>query len=378
MRIAFVYDAVYPYILGGVERRVWELSHRLAKRGHEIHVFGMQLWEGDETLIQGGVAYHGVCKPRKLYQKGKRKISQAITFGSHVFLPLARKHFDVIDCQQFPYFPAIALLFSCRISKSPLVITWHEVWGEYWYDYLGIHGSIGKFLERVLAHSNGNNIAVSESTSNDLKGLTRSHEDVPIIPNGIDLSDIEIIPPSDQVSDLIFAGRLIREKHVNVLLESLVVLKKSSPSIRCTIIGDGPERENLEFQAKTLGISENVLFTGFLKDSSEVIARMKGSKVFVLPSTREGFGITAIEAIACGLPIVTIDHPQNASRVFARSGCGRLSTLDPTDLSESISMVLAKSEERGPACISVARQYDWEKITDRIEEYYSIISGSSM
>ena len=42
MKIAFVYDVIYPYVKGGVEKRVWELRHRLAKRGHEVHIFGMK------------------------------------------------------------------------------------------------------------------------------------------------------------------------------------------------------------------------------------------------------------------------------------------------------------------------------------------------
>ena len=46
MRIAFVYDAVYPYVLGGGEKRVWEIARRMVARGHEVHLFGMQFWEG--------------------------------------------------------------------------------------------------------------------------------------------------------------------------------------------------------------------------------------------------------------------------------------------------------------------------------------------
>jgi glycosyltransferase involved in cell wall biosynthesis len=374
MRIAFVYDAVYPYILGGVEKRVWELSCRLVKRGHEVHIYGMQLWDGERTLLKEGVILHGICKPRILYSKGKRKISQAITFGTSVFFPMAQEHFDVVDCQQFPYTSALSSLISCRISRSPLVITWHEVWGGYWYEYLGKQGSFGKFLERIIARSSTKNITVSELTYNSLKKIVRNVNEVKIIPNGIDLSKIEAISPSESISDLIFVGRLIKEKHIDLLLESINYIKEIYPSIRCTIIGDGPERTKLEMKAKDMGIGVHVQFVGFLKDSNEVIARMKASKVFVLPSTREGFGISAIEALACGIPIVTIDHPQNASRVFAGSGCGALSRLDPIDLSRKINEMMIHAEEKREACISSARRYDWETITDSVEEYYRSIS----
>ena len=52
MKIAFVYDVIYPYVKGGVEKRVWELAVRLSRSGHEVHLFGMKFWEGEDILIQ--------------------------------------------------------------------------------------------------------------------------------------------------------------------------------------------------------------------------------------------------------------------------------------------------------------------------------------
>ena len=49
MKIAFVYDAIYPYVKGGVEKRVWELAVRLSRRGHEVHLFGMKFWDGEDS-----------------------------------------------------------------------------------------------------------------------------------------------------------------------------------------------------------------------------------------------------------------------------------------------------------------------------------------
>ncbi len=142
MRIAFVYDAVYPYVLGGGEKRVWEIARRMVARGHEVHVFGMQFWEGEQTITKESVIFHGVCKPFSFYRKGKRRILPAFIFGFLVFLALAREKFDIVDCQQFPYTSVFGSAAACRISKSPLVITWYEVWGDYWYEYLGRRGAV--------------------------------------------------------------------------------------------------------------------------------------------------------------------------------------------------------------------------------------------
>ena len=61
MKIAFVYDAIYPYVKGGVEKRIWELAVRLSSRGHDVHLFGMKFWEGGDILVHEGISLHGVC-----------------------------------------------------------------------------------------------------------------------------------------------------------------------------------------------------------------------------------------------------------------------------------------------------------------------------
>ena len=372
MRIAFVYDAVYPYILGGVEKRVWEIARRLVARGHEVHLFGMHFWDGEHTMIRDGVVVHGICKPYSFYRKGKRKIFPAFIFGITVFFALFRERFDVVDCQQFPYTSVFGSAAACKISKSPLIITWHEVWGDYWYEYLGHKGSGGKMLERLAARINTNTVAVSATTKQGLIPLVNSR-DITIIPNGIDLAEIDAIQPSETRSDILFVGRLIREKHVDVLVDAVGILRQTSPGIRCLVIGDGPERKNLEEKVNTMKLRKNIIFTGFFKRSEDMIAHMKSSRVFVLPSTREGFGISALEALAAGLPVVTVDHPKNASRVFAQDGCGLLSSLDAKDLSEKIQVLLKREESDRNVLRMKASEYDWEKITDVLEDYYSTV-----
>jgi glycosyltransferase involved in cell wall biosynthesis len=369
MRIAFVYDAVYPYVLGGGEKRVFEIARRLVARGHEVHLFGMHFWEGEKIIVREGVILHGICKPYSFYRKRRRRILPAFIFGIMVFFALAREKFDVVDCQQFPYTSVFGSAAACRISRSPFVITWYEVWGDYWYEYLGLKGSAGKVLERLAARVRAHTVAISETTAAGLARLTGDRE-ITVLPIGIDTGEIDAILPATTQSDLLFAGRLIREKNVDVLVDAVGILRKTRPRIRCLVIGDGPERSHLEDKVKSMHLSDNILFTGFFAQSGDLIAHMKSSRVFVLPSTREGFGISALEALAAGLPVVTIDHPKNASRVFAGDGCGLLSSLDPTDLAEKCGVLLEAGEDIREKCRSKARNYDWEAIAERMEEYY--------
>jgi len=375
MRIAYVYDAVYPDITGGVERRIWEISKRLAARGHEVHSFGMHVWDGDATIGREGVTLHGICRSYPLYRKGRRRVFPAVMCSAGILSALANERYDIVDCQQFPYIPALASAAACRISGTPLVVTWHEVWGDYWYEYLGIPGAAGKFLERVLARHSVFPVAVSEITREDLYPLIPGR-DIEVIPNGIDLPGIDSVPPAGIKSDIIFVGRLIREKHVDVLIDAVGILKNQYPGIRCLIIGGGPERWNLEMKARHMGLSDHITFTGFLRESREVIAHMKSSRVFVLPSTREGFGMAALEALACGIPVVTIDHPKNASRVFVRNGCGALSALDGKDLADKIAEMMIRESGRTSGCRMMVSGYDWEKITDTAELYYKRVCES--
>jgi len=374
MRIAFVYDAVYPYVLGGGEKRVWEIARRMVARGHEVHVFGMQFWEGEQTITKESVIFHGVCKPFSFYRKGKRRILPAFIFGFLVFLALAREKFDIVDCQQFPYTSVFGSAAACRISKSPLVITWYEVWGDYWYEYLGRRGAAGIVIERLAARIHAHSAAISNTTKAGLTILARDRE-ITVLPIGIDIAEIDAIPASECTSDIIFVGRLIREKHVDILIDAVAILKEDHPGIQCLIIGGGPERSDLENKVKEQGLSGSVTFTGFFNDSREVIARMKSSRVFVLPSTREGFGIAALEALATGLPIVTVDHPKNASSMFAREGCGVLTSLDAGDMAEKVRVLLGSDIDRNQIRRK-ASGFDWGPITEKIEGYYSRVVDS--
>ncbi|MGH9051466.1 MAG: glycosyltransferase family 4 protein, partial [Acidimicrobiia bacterium] len=78
LKIGFIYDVIYPYVKGGVEKRVWELARNLAAAGHDVHVFGMRFWHGPAVIQREGVHLHGVCRPMPLYTKsGRRSIRQA-------------------------------------------------------------------------------------------------------------------------------------------------------------------------------------------------------------------------------------------------------------------------------------------------------------
>jgi glycosyltransferase involved in cell wall biosynthesis len=375
MKIAFVYDVIYPYVKGGVEKRISELAVRLSSRGHEIHLFGMKFWDGEDILIRDGIYLHGVCPAQKLFTGGRRSLRQPIYFSIYLIFPLLREKFDIIDCQQFPYFSCFSAKFLSKLRKIPLIITWHEVWGSYWYEYLGWKGLGGIWTERLVARLTLNNIAVSKTTANNLENLGIS-SNIKIIPNGVELQKIRFIRPSGSTSDIIFVGRLIKEKHVDFLIQAFRELLSDQPALKLLIIGEGPERDSIERQINEYLIEDQVQLIGFQENYDEIIARMKSSKIYVLPSTREGFGISALEALACGLPVVTIDHPANAVRDLISENSGFLCSLSAEDLANTICLALRRHKEMRNSCILSAESYDWENVTSDIEAFYrSVIAG---
>ena len=369
MKIAFVYDVVYPYVKGGVEKRVQELAVRLSARGHDVHVIGMKYWEGSDSIENNGVILHGICTPKPLYADGRRTIREAIYFSACLVPFLMRETFEIIDCQQFPYFPSFPVKIASVMKKKPFVITWHEVWGDYWYDYLGWKGGFGKITERLVAGFTHHNVSVSGTTARKLQ-LLRVRDDVPCIPNGIDAAYIKSVPISTLSSDIVFVGRLIKEKHVDMLVRAFAIILPEFPDCTLLILGDGPERKAIGSLIKELAVGNRVILKPFQDSHDDVISIMKASHVCVIPSTREGFGIAALEALACGLPVVTVNHPDNAISELITNETGFLSLLSAEDLAEKIRIALSRYPEMKTACMISTEVYDWDRIVDRVEIYY--------
>jgi glycosyltransferase involved in cell wall biosynthesis len=372
MKLAFVYDAVYPWIKGGAEKRIYELGKRLAEDGHEVHIFGVKWWDGADLLEYEGMMLHGVCKPSELYVNGRRSIPEAIIFSIKLLPHLIRKRFDVIDASAFPYFSCFTVKLVSILRRTPTTITWHEVWGDYWYEYMGPHGFFGKLVEYMASKLTHRPIVVSAVTKKNLKVLGVNVENIHIVPNGIDLRRIAKIAPSPDECDIIFVGRLIREKNVDVLLEAVGHVRDALPDVKCCIIGDGPERERLVGLATMRGLLGNVGFIGFM-GYEEVISRIKSSKMLVLPSSREGFGMVVIEAFACGVPVITVKGERNAASMLVSETTGLVVNLDAVELGNAICALItddALREKMAAAARDVAQEYDWDKIACQLSCMY--------
>jgi glycosyltransferase involved in cell wall biosynthesis len=375
MKIAYIYDVIYPFVKGGAEKRFWELARRLGRKGHEVHIFGMKSWKGPANFSREGVYIHGVGRHWKLYHpSGRRNIRQSLFFALLIFPRIWQERFDVIDCNAFPYLPFFSVKLFSWLKRIPLVITWQEVWDKYWYRYLGrLLGGVGCFLERQVIKLSDNIIAHSLIMKKELIRCGAKEDKMCIIPDGVDLEIIKGVYANKDTSDILFVGRLIKDKNTDILIESVLLTKEEMHDINCLIIGEGPEKIRLIKLAESLNLKGNINFRDFL-EYEEVLSYMKSSKVFVFPSSREGFGIVVAEALACGLPVITVNHPMNSAQELIRDGeNGLIARLDKQDIAGKILMLL-KSEDLNRFSESAkesASCYDWDRIACENEKLYN-------
>jgi L-malate glycosyltransferase len=369
MKIAIVSDAIYPYNKGGKEKRIFEISTRLAEKGHEVTIYCMKWWKGKQNAItENGVTLRAISPLYSLYSGERRSIKQALLFALSCF-KLLRADFDIIEADHMPHLVLFPLKIVALFKRKKLFVTWSEVWGrKYWVNYIGIMGNLAYLIELVTSKLPDEILSVSNHTKDKLINDLGVKCKINLITNGIDLKFIEKIKTAKMTSDIIFAGRLLKHKNVDVLINSVKILSREKPNIICLIIGEGPEKQKLVGQVQKLGLENNIKFLDFLPRHEDLYALIKSSKVFVLPSTREGFGIVALEANACGIPVIAINHKDNASKDLINGENGVLVDLDEFKLAEAIKLKLGKNSSVN--CIKFAKKFDWETISNQVEEVF--------
>lgn len=159
------------------------------------------------------------------------------------------------------------------------------------------------FLERRLARVTDKIITVSKALKDQYVSQMGVASDlVEVIPNGVEFREIPKTPVDPGKYPLIgTVARLAPQKGIDTFIRAAAVVRKSHPSARFAIIGDGPLRESLESLVNDLGIGDCVEFLGFRTDALDVVSTFD---VFVLASTWETFGLTLVEALSQGVPVV--------------------------------------------------------------------------
>jgi len=386
MRIAYVIDGFYPFTIGGSEKRYWELGKRLAKK-HEIYFITFKYWKNAELMEfsrdSSSTFFHvyGIHRFFSRYDpKGRRRISSAVEFSIKILPIVLREKFDIIDATLAPilHIPSLKIAQLAKRHRFAMIYTVHEVWKDIWKEYLKnpLVSMLAEFLERIALMMPDQIIVPSKFVKERCIQAGIPPEKIEIVPNGIDYKYIQHVRVENRHSeyDIVFAGRLVPYKRIDLLIKAIRFVKKEIPDVRVVIIGDGPLRKDLERLAKKLNVHSNTIFAGNIKYRN-LIMKLKQSKIFVLPSTYEGFSIAVIEAMACGLPVITVSSPTNAAKEHIElSGAGYILNQDPKKLAKVIYSLLMDEKLRknlSAKAIKYAKRFDWDILAERIEKIYT-------
>lgn len=149
-------------------------------------------------------------------------------------------------------------------------------------------------------------IALSDFLQDEFE---RNHGTRPehVIPPGISSSRSEV-PAKEKDIDIIAAGSLIPLKQYEVLLNVIAAIKKERPGVSAVLIGDGPERERLRSIIRSKELQQNITLTGELAHP-EVLQWMQRGRIFLHPSSYEGFGVVCLEALQSGCRVISFCRP---------------------------------------------------------------------
>jgi glycosyltransferase involved in cell wall biosynthesis len=349
MRICLVYDCLFPHTVGGAERWYRNLAERLARDGHEVTYLTMRQWARGSSAAVPGVAVRAVAPRMSLYAggSGRRRILPPLAFGLGVLGHLARhgRDYDVVHTASFPYFSLLAAAAARRRGGYRLVVDWHEFWSRsYWDEYLGRAGAIGWWVQSLCARVEQRAFCFSDLHAGRLlaAGLRRP----PVLLTGeyAGALDRPVPRPADPV--VVFAGRHIPEKQVPALVPALALARERIPALRAELLGDGPQRSEVERLVAAHHLEGAVRVPGFV-GSDEVEQALARALCMVLPSRREGYGLVVIEAAAKGVPSVVARGPDNAAVELVEDGVNGVvaESAAPGDLAAAILRVHAA----GPA-----------------------------
>jgi L-malate glycosyltransferase len=373
LRVAYVSDGLYAYGRWAGHRRFHELAGRLSER-HEIHYFTWRLWDGPADITDGGVHLHGIAEMPPRYEAGGRlKRRDALRFARRVLPAVEGRRFDVIDCAATPRLPFYATWLGGWLAENPVVATWLEFEGNAAAD-AGETGIRPQRALRARAQRLGRrHVAVTSEVASRLIQAGFPTDQIRFVANGLELDEFEQAPKSAVESDVVIAGRLIPENRVDMLIEAISRLRHFLPSVRCLVIGDGPQRAALEELVEEWGVRKHVWFVGDA-NGPEKMSLLKSSTVVVVTSPHEAFGASTYEGQAAGLVPLVVRGPDSAKPTMIHDGVDGL-VCEPTAdaMAAALGALLAdpfRVALMRAAALEAVRRRDWEWVSRQMETVY--------
>ena len=351
-------------LAGGAENYVYELARHWTKAGHRVTVFcgndgrspRNEIIDGVEIIRRGGFYF--------------------VYFWAFLYywLQFRGKYDVIIDSQNgVPFFTPLYV-------KEPIYSLMHHVHQKVFWHSLPKHlAFIASTLEKhimPMAYRNTKFITVSESSKQAMKDLGLGRAGIEIVYPGIDLANL-IPGDKSKTPTVLYLGRLKSYKSIDVLIRAFASVAADMPNARLIIAGSGEEENYLKNLTRDLTLGSQIEFLGKVSEVDKINLLQK-AWVFVNPSLMEGWGITTLEANACGTPVIASDVPGLRDSV-KNSNTGYLVPYGETEeLSNKIIELLrdqGKREQMSQNAHDWAKQFDWGKSS---EQFLSAIISNNL
>ena len=361
MRILII-NSEYPPVGGGAGNASAHIARELTAMGQEVTVLTCRFADFPHDELRQGIHLVRVPSLRRS-ESSSGSLEQLSFMIGAIFgsIRLARqgRPDGVITFFGVPSGPSGWVLR--KIFKVPYIVSLRggDVPGFRPYDFALYHRLIGPIIHLVW---NGAETIVANS-----KGLGKlakkfaPNKEIEIIPNGVDLNAFLNTPRSWTPPRLLFVGRLVYQKGLDVLLAALAKLIDLKWEI--TIVGDGSQLEELEQMAFSLGIQDRIYFAGW-RSHDELIHYYQEANLFVFPSRHEGMPNALLEAMSSGLPAIATRIAGNEELILDRHSGLLIPPNDIEALTDALRELLTKEDLRrkmGTAAREhIAHSYSWK------------------
>ncbi len=337
---------------GGAELHLFEILRRIVRDG------GRAVWLAERFP---GSAADDAVEGIEIHRAGSW-YNAHLALGALYRRRFRRERFDLVldDINKVPFFtplfataPVLAVvphLFGATVFREAPAPVAALVWA---------HESL-----IPLVYRNAQFLAISESTRADLAGRGVPLPRIAVARCGLTQEDYGVTVPPEARNHpvIVFLGRLRRYKGAQVAIRALPHVLESVPGARLVIAGDGPYRPTLEALARSLGLGGQIEFRGAVSQRDKV-AVLNSAQVAVAPSPKEGWGLTVIEANACGAPVVASRSPGLIESVRDGETGILVPHGDAVALAEGLIRILLDRALRlrmATAAIAWAKTFDWE------------------
>jgi glycosyltransferase involved in cell wall biosynthesis len=343
-------DITNPYG-GGAEVHLHEIFKRIAADGHAVTLF---------CSSYPGAAPEERVDGIRVLRKGSRNFFN-LKVPQRYRSQFRHEGYDVVvdDINKIPF-------YTPWYVRQPLVGIVHHLFGRSIFLEASLPGALYVSLAEKLVPGvyRGTPLAVvSESTRQELLELGFPPHSLSIVPNCVDHS---VYRPSDETAEgppiIGHLGRLKKYKSVDHLLKAFQIVRQEMPEARLKIIGDGDYRPELERETRRLSLADSVEFTGYL-GKDETVRSLHQVSVAVNCSAKEGWGLTVVEANACGVPVIASDVPGLRDSVIDEKTGFLYEYGNIEQLAQKILLVLRDDhlrERLRAEAIGWARTFDWK------------------